>query len=164
MAKPETTTDEPGTRDEQRMWHQQWSHYQPELDIVRPLFERWLRPLSLSDLEGLEVLDAGCGNGGHTAIMAQAGAKRVTGLDYASWREAERRFAHLGNVSFGFHDLGAGPPDGQYDLVVCVGVLPHVAEPVRAVTNWVRAAGLDVAVHLSEDGKSRTWIGQRAGG
>ena len=131
--------EDPIARDEQRMWNQQWAHYQPELDVERPLLERWLKPLTLGDLEGLEVLDAGCGNGNHTAILALANAKRVKGVDYASWREAAERFGHMPNVEFGFHDLTAGPPDGTYDLVVCVGVLPHVDDPRTGVLNLAKA-------------------------
>ncbi len=130
---------DPIDRDEQRKWNEQWSHYQPELDVERPLLERWMLPLTLADVRGLDVLDVGCGNGSHTALLALAGAKSVRGVDYASWAEAAARFGSMPEVSFGFHDLTAAPPDGAYDLVVCVGVLPHVDDPHRGVLNLATA-------------------------
>jgi SAM-dependent methyltransferase len=147
--------EDPISRDEQRMWNQQWAHYQPEMDVERPLLERWLRPVTLADLRGLEVLDAGCGNGNHTAILALAGAKRVRGVDYASWREAAARFGHLSNVEFGFHDLTAGPPEGRYDLVTCIGVLPHVEDPRRGV--------LHLAAAVKPGGRLLIWATVREG-
>lgn len=133
------SAQDPITRDEQRKWNEQWSHYQPELDVERPLLERWMRPLALDEVRGLDVLDVGCGNGSHTAILALAGARTVRGVDYASWREASERFGAMPGVSFGFHDITASPPEGQYDLVVCVGVLPHVDDPRRGVANLAAA-------------------------
>jgi SAM-dependent methyltransferase len=129
---------------EQDRWREQWSHCYNSIETERPLLRKWLSPLTLDEIRGLDVLDAGCGNGMHTAILAEAGARSVTALDYASWREANSRFGHLPHVNFGFHDLDAGPPSGSYDLVVCIGVLPHVRNPARVVghlTSVVRAGG-----------------------
>lgn len=125
--------------DEQAAWKSQWEHYLPELDVERRLLEGWLSPMKLAELKGLDVLDVGCGNGSHTAILASAGAKHVKGVDYASWRAAEGRFAHLGNVDFGFYDMMSGAPEGTYDLVTCVGVLPHVPDPRTGVLNMAKA-------------------------
>ncbi len=124
---------------EQSAWQTQWARYVPELEVERGLLERWLRPVSLGELRGLEVLDVGCGNGSHTVIMAMAGAARVRGVDYASWREAAARFSQLDNVTFGFHDLMSGPPEGSYDLVACVGVLPHLPDPRTGVAHLAAA-------------------------
>jgi SAM-dependent methyltransferase len=149
---------------EQERWREQWSHFYHPLEMERSLLQRWLAPLTLDELRGLDVLDAGCGNGIHTAILAEAGARSVTGLDYASWREAESRFGHLQGVSFGFCDLDAGPPPGSYDLVVCIGVLPHVREPARVVghlASVVRPGGrLLIWATVREGNTALLWFDQ----
>jgi len=124
---------------EHQRWREQWTHFAPSINDERRQLERWLMPLHLSDVRGLDVLDAGCGSGVHTMLYADAGAKSVHAVDYASWKEAEARFGDLPNVSFGQLDLCTQRPPGTYDLVCCVGVLPHVPDPEAAVRNLAAA-------------------------
>lgn len=143
------------TRDERALWKEQWAQFQPALAQEAQVFERWLRPLSLDDVRGLDVLDAGCGSGVYSAMMAQAGARSVTGVDYAAWEVAAQQDGHLPNVAFRFHDLCADPPGGGYDLIVSVGVLPHVSDPERAVHHLASA--------LRPGGRLLVWATVREG-
>ncbi len=125
---------------ERRLWKEQWEHFATDPLVERAMLERWIAPLSLGDLAGKEILDCGCGNGLHAMIMVQAGARSVHGVDYASWEGAAHRFKDQPALSFAFHDLcGDTPLPGQYDVVTCVGVLPHVPSPEVAVSNIARA-------------------------
>ena len=76
MTGTKTAEDEMSLQQvKQSEWHEQWSLYQ---DDERFLFEDWIRPASLDDLRGKDVLECGCGGGQHTLFMAEA-AKSVTG-------------------------------------------------------------------------------------
>jgi 2-polyprenyl-3-methyl-5-hydroxy-6-metoxy-1,4-benzoquinol methylase len=119
------------------------------------ILERWLKPLTLQDLAGLEVLDAGCGNGLHAALIKKAGAKSVHGIDYAAWEVAQQRYSDVTGLQFSFHDLCAGPAPGKHDLIVCLGVLPHVVDPEVAVHNMAAA--------LKPGGRLLIWATVREG-
>jgi 2-polyprenyl-3-methyl-5-hydroxy-6-metoxy-1,4-benzoquinol methylase len=84
---------------------------------------------------GLEVIDAGCGTGYGSEILAAAGASRVVGvdisqeaIDYArsSSSQAASEF-HVG----GLHELPFA--DATFDMAVCFEVIEHVEEQQRAI-------------------------------
>jgi 2-polyprenyl-3-methyl-5-hydroxy-6-metoxy-1,4-benzoquinol methylase len=116
------------TTTEHARWKEQWAAFAADIDDEERILRRWIAPMALEEVRGLDVLDAGCGSGIHTAILLRAGARRVTGIDYAAWEVARDRFGHLEGASFAFHDLCASPPPGEHDLVVNIGVLPHVSD------------------------------------
>lgn len=100
-------------------------------------------------LEGLEVLDIGCGTGSWVLEMAQQGA-RVTGLDVAPGmiRVAEGKLASAGfgggaasaeRVRFVAGDARELPfPAETFDLVTIVNVLEFVTEPGRVLSEAAR--------------------------
>ena len=76
-----------------------------------------------------DVLDAACGVGYGAAILAEAGARRVVGID----RDAEAILnarARAGEVAeFLLGDLRTLPfEDGSFDLVACFEAIEHVVE------------------------------------
>lgn len=93
--------------------------------------------------EGRECLDAGCGGGRGSILMAQAGAASVTGIDVSS-RNVEstnRQAAALGfdQVDARQGSLAAVPfDDDSFDFVWCNGVLQHTADPTACFTELVR--------------------------
>jgi 2-polyprenyl-6-hydroxyphenyl methylase / 3-demethylubiquinone-9 3-methyltransferase len=99
-------------------------------------------------LDGLRVLDVGCGGGLICEPLARLGA-RVTGLDPAVENiEAARR--HAGGQSLTI-DYRAGrveelEAEGQsFDVVVCLEVVEHVPDPgafLKASATLVRPGGL----------------------
>jgi SAM-dependent methyltransferase len=85
------------------------------------------------------VLDAGCGLGYGTAILARAGAHTVTGMDIDrdAVRSAGDRFGDV--AEFGVADLMELPPHiGHFSLVVCFEAIEHVADPGRALDEIAR--------------------------
>jgi SAM-dependent methyltransferase len=104
--------------------------------------------------EGLDVLDAGCGEGYMGRLLAERGA-RVVGADISdsliAAAEAHEDTERLG-LRYTVASLEDLPePDDSFDLVVCNHVLSNVAEPERALTELgrvLRPGGKLVALML----------------
>jgi SAM-dependent methyltransferase len=86
---------------------------------------------------GREVLDAGCGEGYGSAILAGV-AKSVLGIDLD--REVVEHAAEsYPAVRFDAGDLGAFPfPDGSFDAVVTLQVVEHLQSPRDFATECAR--------------------------
>ena len=72
------------------------------------------------NVEGLRVLDIGCGTGRHTLWLAQAGAE-VTGIDFSEAMLAKAHEKTKGySIDLIVHDLHQRLPfeAGQFDMVV----------------------------------------------
>jgi SAM-dependent methyltransferase len=103
---------------------------------------------SLSYCVGKRVLDAGCGVGYGSGILASV-ASEVLGIDY-SWSAIERaRAEHHGKeraLRFELHDLQDVPyPGTPYDVVVCFEVLEHLVpgfDALRALADSVTQDGV----------------------
>lgn len=95
---------------------------------------------------GLEVLDAGCGVGYGSEMIARAGASRVVGIDLApdAIATASERAGEL--VDFQVADVRDLPFDeGAFDLVVCFEVLEHLEDPepvIAGLKGVLRDGGL----------------------
>jgi 2-polyprenyl-3-methyl-5-hydroxy-6-metoxy-1,4-benzoquinol methylase len=84
---------------------------------------RWAGQLAV----GRTVLDAGCGVGYGSAMLARAGATKVVGLDLSAKAVAAASAAATANASFVAGDVHALPFEaGRFELVVCFEVIEHV--------------------------------------
>ena len=114
-----------------------------------------------AELAGALVLEAGCGAGRFTAILAESGAELVS-FDYST--AVEVSCANNGgfpNVAFLQADILDMPfADSVFDRVFCHGVLQHTPDPAasfRALDRVLRPGGsLSFDVYL-KDGKIRPW-------
>jgi SAM-dependent methyltransferase len=93
--------------------------------------------VELTELAGLNVLDAGCGGGRYSKVAGEAGA-RVWGADHShAVDKASLLCGHLPNVRFVQADLKRLPfPEGAFDFVFSIGVMHHDVE-TRAVFDAV---------------------------
>ena len=91
-----------------------------------PALEEPLVEQLLGEVDGLDVLDLGCGTGRHSVRLAAAGA-RVTALDFSAKMLAEAR-AKARDVRFQVHDLSQPLPfpDESFDRVLCALVVDHI--------------------------------------
>lgn len=92
---------------------------------------------ALAPRAGEEILDAGCGAGLYTELIAHAGA-RVTALDASApmLQALRQRLA----VETMHADLTAVRLEPRFDRIACLGVLEFVPDPGRVLANL--AAGL----------------------
>ena len=99
-------------------------------------------------LNGLRVLDVGCGGGILSEAMTNKGAL-VTGLD-ASVENIKVAVAHASenNLSIDYvvstAENYANDHDQQYDLITCMELLEHVPDPtsiIKACSNMVKPGG-----------------------
>jgi 2-polyprenyl-3-methyl-5-hydroxy-6-metoxy-1,4-benzoquinol methylase len=104
--------------------------------VVRERFELVLE--RLSPAEGMTVLDVGTGSGRYCVALAQRGAGRAVGIDFAPRMiEIARNQAIRLGVSdrCEFH-VGSFPDDlpaGQYDAVTAMGFFDYVSDPTAMV-------------------------------
>jgi SAM-dependent methyltransferase len=115
-------------------WRQQWQMFR---DDERFLFDDWIAPLTLEDLRGQDVLEAGCGGGQHTAFMAPV-ARSVTAVDLNTADLARERNRGHPNVRFIMGDIAAMDLGRQFDAVLCIGVIHHTDDPDAAFENLYR--------------------------
>lgn len=97
-------------------------------------------------VRGRTVLDAACGSGYGSAILASAGAKSVTGIDIALDALPSSRHG----VTFTTADLRDLPfAEASFDCVVCFEAIEHVAEPEQVIDELARVLSGDGVLVLS---------------
>lgn len=133
------------------MSHDVWAAGEPYERYVG----RWSRRIGagfvawLGRPDGLRWLDAGCGTGALTGVVAsQAGPAELTGVDPS---EGFLRSAHVPGARFVVGDARALPfPDDRFDVVVSGLALNFVPDPARAAAEFARvtAPGGTVAAYV----------------
>ncbi len=132
----------------------QWNRYDVAHDAEdRATFEA-KTGVALTELEGLRVLDAGCGGGRYSKVAAAAGA-RVIGADHSTAVEKARALcAGLPHVQFVQADLKLLPLEHEsFDFVFSIGVMHHDAA-TRAVFDAV-------ARMVKSGGRYAVWLYRR---
>lgn len=86
-------------------------------------------------VSGLEILDAGCGVGYGSEILASAGAASVTAVDIdeGTVGEARGRFGDLADSFICADICRLALPDDSFDVVVCFETIQQVADSERAL-------------------------------
>lgn len=123
----------------------------------RERMERYAQPLlsagkmTLNDLRGKTILDAGCGTGEIACSLATR-AKKVIGIDASNASLALARknaqLFELKNMDFVHEDLFSFKPAGkekQFDMVTAFGVLHHTREAEKGfehLSTFVKKDGI----------------------
>ncbi len=137
----------------------QWNHWATtQMDSVngtnihRERFSRYFEPPER--LEGLRVLDAGCGVGSFIELVAPH-AREVVGFDLSTAVEAaQRNVGGLANVTIAQADIYNPPLEPEsFDFVYCLGVIQHTPDP--------RAAFASLARLVRPGGRLGVWIYER---
>lgn len=127
-------------------WEWQWHQF---YDDNQWLFTEWIKPNTLEDFRGKDVLDCGCGGGQHINFVAPY-AKSVTGVDFNALSAARENTKNLQNVTLIEADLAEMNLGKQFDIVYCIGVLHHTDNPATTFKN--------IAKHCKPGGKVILWV------
>jgi 2-polyprenyl-6-hydroxyphenyl methylase/3-demethylubiquinone-9 3-methyltransferase len=162
----------------ERLGAQWWSPDGPmgALHQLNPVRVRWMRDAmidhfaatdgsardqnSFRSLEGLTVLDVGCGGGILSEPLARMGAK-VTGIDPAPGNvEIARAHAAQTGVEIDYRAVtveSLAEAGARFDVVCAMEVVEHVREPgqfIQTATSLVKPGGLFFASTLNRTLKS----------
>lgn len=113
-------------------------------EFVAPLRARLeANGIDLGVFKGKRCLDAGCGGGRGSILMAQSGAAEVVAVDLSEQNiESTRKRAEqkgLSNITVRQSSLmELDLPDESFDVVWCNGVLHHTADPDRGLAEITR--------------------------
>ncbi len=110
------------------------------LRVTLPLVEGLPERLT----NGIDVLDAGCGQGHAINIMARAFPNsRFTGYDFSTEgvaaAEAEAQDLGLTNARFAVHDLAAIDEPEAFDLITAFDAIHDQAQPAQVLQNIANA-------------------------
>lgn len=123
----------------------QWNRYEvAHGDEDRATFQA-KTGVSLDEIKGLRVLDAGCGGGRYSKVAAEAGAE-VVAVDHSTAVEkAAALCSHLPHVRFLQADLKKLPLEpASFDFVFSIGVMHHdvrTRDVFDAVARMVKPGG-----------------------
>ncbi len=106
---------------------------------IRPEYEeqflKWVCPLVPGSFRGKKVLDAGCGTGRNSWWPLRYGAREVDSFDDApeTVEVARRNLASFPNSRTFVRSIYDPGVQDEYDIVLCIGVVHHLAHPREAV-------------------------------
>ncbi len=126
-------------------------------ECVREIwYEHWHRyAFARTFARGKRVLDAACGEGYGSALLAQE-ASSVLGIDIAekTIAHAHARYARQTNLCFEHGDCTAlNLPDASVDLVVSFETLEHVVAQEALIAGFARVLGADGMLIVSSPDK-----------
>jgi SAM-dependent methyltransferase len=134
-----------------------WAIHDDMEDFYEGQFMDWIAPLAPSDFANKTVLEAGCGKGRHSRLVASWDPAALYSVDLseavflaeANTREAENVTCVRANL------LELPFPDSAFDLAFCVGVLHHLQSPERGLKELWRV--------LKPGGTLCLWVYAREG-
>ncbi|MGG6297368.1 class I SAM-dependent methyltransferase [Leptolyngbya sp. AN02str] len=115
------------------------------------------------DRDNIRILDAGCGTGVGTEYLVHLNPHAdVTGIDLSAGAlaVAKERCQRSGADRVEFHHLSLFDADqlpGEFDLINCVGVLHHTADPIRGIQTLARKLAPGGLMHIFVYGELGRW-------
>lgn len=130
------------TRRTAKSFGYEWTKFSNIFKEYEDNFLSYIYPVDKKFFIGKTVLDAGCGNGRHAIFASKYGAKRVVGLDLSkevvnvakeNTKELKAVEIIQGNISSLPNKLA-----GQFDIVLCIGVLHHLPSPQKGFEQLIK--------------------------
>ncbi|NOL50225.1 bifunctional 2-polyprenyl-6-hydroxyphenol methylase/3-demethylubiquinol 3-O-methyltransferase UbiG [Pelistega europaea] len=141
-------------------WWDPESEFKP-LHEINPLRLQWIEEQVGGSLQGLRILDIGCGGGILAESMARKGAI-VTGIDLAAESlETARLHGLESGIKVDYQCVSAEDfaqaHAGEFDVVTCMEMLEHVPQPasiVKSCEQLVKPGGYVLFSTLNRNPKS----------
>ncbi|MCU0525899.1 MAG: class I SAM-dependent methyltransferase [Elainella sp. Prado103] len=115
------------------------------------------------DRSDIRILDAGCGSGVGTEYLVHLNPQaQVVGIDLSAGTlaVAKERCQRSGADRVEFHQLSLFDVDqlpGEFDLINCVGVLHHTADPIRGIQALAGKLAPGGLLHIFVYGELGRW-------
>jgi len=113
-------------------------------------------------VQGKTVLDIGCGPGHYSVALAERGARRVVGLDFAEGMlKLARERASLAGVAdrceFRNQDLFSFDERESFDYVILMGFMDYMAEPRKVIEKVLTLVRSKAFLSFPVDGGFIAW-------
>ena len=120
----------------------EWGKYywlNPDYEIQ---FQKWLGLFGPEIFQNKKVLDAGCGMGRNSFWALKYGAKELTAFDFdrRTIQAAKKNLAAFPNARVEFGSIYDINWRDEFDIVFCIGVIHHLAQPPKAIEKLIDAA------------------------
>jgi 2-polyprenyl-3-methyl-5-hydroxy-6-metoxy-1,4-benzoquinol methylase len=97
--------------------------------------EEFAAVFALMSWEDKDIMDAGCGTGDMCAMIANAGAKSVLGVDFAESAIAEANKKYQA-PNLEYKCINVDEIDKTFDVIISNGTLEHMDEPLETLQSW----------------------------
>ena len=135
----------------------EWGKYTAILPEFEDQFLNWIEPIGPDDFRAATVLDAGCGIGRNSFWALKYGAAKVVAcdIDDRTLASAAANLGHDQRAEVVRASVEALPWNDVFDVAMSIGVIHHVPDPRRAVSNLVKAT--------KPGGRTVIWVYGREG-
>ena len=142
---------EPDKAETARNFGWQWTRFTQEDERYADQFLGWLQPVKPDFFRGKIVLEAGCGKGRHTKLVAEWGAQEIVGVDLGDGVESAFELTkNLSNAHIVQADIFNLPFKRAFDYAFSVGVLHHTPDPKKSFVS--------LAAKVKSGGHVSAWI------
>lgn len=119
----------------------EWTHYNTYRPYHFEQFLRWTVALPLGNWQDAVVLDAGCGFGRNSNSALRLVARKIIAIDVSekTLRSARELLGNRPEVDLRFESIYELQADGEFDIVMCIGVIHHLQDPESALKLLFRA-------------------------
>ncbi|MEK7482200.1 MAG: class I SAM-dependent methyltransferase, partial [Patescibacteria group bacterium] len=120
----------------------EWEKYywlSPDYEIQ---FQKWLGLFGLEIFQNKKVLDAGCGMGRNSFWALKYGAEELMAFDFdqRTVEAAKKNLAPFPNAQVEFASIYDINWQDEFDVVFCIGVIHHLAQPRKAIEKLIDSA------------------------